>query len=90
MVLITHIRLSSGGHRHEHITDVKWTNPATKEVSQSTVAVMVDFIKNKKGTAKVTDGQRTIDVGVVEAQPPYIRTYADRVWTDNLLALPKF
>ena len=31
-----------------------------------------------------------MSVGVVDANPPYIRTHADGVWTDNLLALPRF
>jgi hypothetical protein len=31
-----------------------------------------------------------VNVGVVNATPPYIKTYADEVWTDNLLALPRY
>ncbi len=89
MVMITHIRMG-GTSAHEHITDVKWRNPADGEVKSSTVPQMVDWIENKKGVAKVTDGKRTVDVGVVDARPKYLRTYADGVWTDNLLALPRF
>ena len=89
MVYVTHVRLGIGESRHEHITDVKWRNPADANTGQSTVKAMVDFIEGK-GVAKVTDGDRTVDVGVVDADPKYIRTYADRVWTDNLLALPRF
>lgn len=51
---------------------------------------MVEFIKNKNGIVKVKDGSSDVDVGVVEASPPYIRTYADGKWTNNLLALPRF
>ena len=51
---------------------------------------MVDWIKNKGGQAYVTNGNLQVAVGVVEATPPYIRTHADGVWTDNLLALPTF
>jgi len=50
---------------------------------------MIDFIGGG-GQAFVTDGVRSVAVGVVHANPPYIRTYADGVWTDNLLALPRF
>lgn len=32
----------------------------------------------------------TLLVGVVNANPPYIRTYADKGWTDNLLYLPRY
>ena len=89
MVYVTHIR-QAGGNGHEHITDVKWKDPADSQVGQTSVAGMVDCIENKKGVAKVTDGRHTVDVGVVDARPKYIRTYADKVWTDNLLALPRF
>jgi exosome complex RNA-binding protein Rrp42 (RNase PH superfamily) len=51
---------------------------------------MVDWIKNKNGDARVTDGVNTVKVGVVDASPPYIRTHADGKWTDNLLALPTY
>lgn len=90
MIYITHIRLAAGASGHEHITDVKWRNPETKETNQSTKAVMVDWIR-KGGDAQVKDTQgHDAKVGVVDANPPYIRTYADGVWTDNLLALPRF
>jgi hypothetical protein len=50
---------------------------------------MVEWI-NSGGEAFVSSGARVLRVGVVNALPPYIRTYADQVWTDNLLALPRF
>jgi hypothetical protein len=90
MVYITHIRLSSGGTRHEHISNVKWRNPNTGETGQSTREAMVDWI-NRGGDARVRDAAgHDVRVGVVKANSPYIRTYADNVWTDNLLALPRF
>jgi hypothetical protein len=90
MVYITNIRLS-GGSGHEHITDVKWQQPSDGSVGQDTKAEMVDWIKNKNGVARVKDNSgNDIDVKVVNATPPYLRTQADGVWTDNLLALPRF
>jgi hypothetical protein len=67
MVYVTHIR-PSGGKGHEHITNVRWRNPATADTGESSVPVMVDWIENKKGAAKVTDGDHTVDVGVVDAE----------------------
>ena len=52
-------------------------------------AQMVEWI-NDGNRAIVSDGNRTVDVGFVNASPPYIRTYADGVWTDNLLALLRY
>lgn len=90
MVVITHVRMSQPGSRHDHIVEVKWRNPDDGKVGSNTVAQMVDFIENKKGKVKVTDGRNTVDVGVVKETPKYIRTYADGVWSDNLLSLPRF
>lgn len=89
MVYVTAIH-QEGGSGHEHITSVKWRNPADSNTGQSSKAEMVDWIKNKNGDARVTDGTNTVQVRVVEASPPYIRTYADGKWTDNLLALPRY
>lgn len=80
---ITCINLSQNGSRHEHITHAgngsnwRWT-----------VAEVVASIKAKTNTFYVSDARgNRANVGAVEAVPPYIRTYADNVWTDNLLAL---
>ena len=91
-VRITHRRMSTGGTGHEHIHSVKWENQASSETGTSTVAEMVDFIDNKHGKAYTWDGAVRADVGVVKpaSGKPYIRTYADGKWTNNLLALPLF
>lgn len=89
---ITHIRLSSGIQDHEHITDYKWTSLNDGDVGTSSKATLVDWIDNKSGTAYVGSGSRRVEVGTVHPQGrlPYLRTYADGKWTNNLLALPTF
>jgi hypothetical protein len=90
MVYITAIHLSGGVH-HEHVASVRWKNPATGETGQSTREAMVEWISDKGGDARVRDSAgHDVRVGVVNADAPYIRTYADDVWTDNLLALPQY
>ena len=90
MVYIYAVHMS-GGTQHEHIASVKWENPSTGETGQSTREAMVDWIQNKGGDARVRDNVgHDVAVGVVDATPPYIRTHADGIWTDNLLALPKY
>lgn len=79
-----------GGNAHEHIASVRWANVQTRETGQSTRAAMVEWIEDNHGQAIVTDGRATVHVGVVNARPKYIRTHADGVWNDNLLALPRF
>jgi copper oxidase (laccase) domain-containing protein len=80
----------SGGTRHEHIASVRWKNPDTGNTGQSNQSEMVDWVKNKDGHAYVCGNGHLARVRVVEASPPYIRTHADGVWTDNLLALPRY
>ena len=88
MVQITAINLV-GGTQHEHISEVKWRNPNTNTTGESLRDQMIIYIEGGN-RAYVTDGRNTADVGVVKAAPPYIRTYADGKWTDNLLALPRY
>jgi hypothetical protein len=89
VVIVTHVRLS-GGETHGHITEVRWWNPKTGEMKSSTRQTMVEWIRDKHGVARVTDGYRIVDVKAVQANPPYVQTWADGAWTDNLLALPRF
>lgn len=92
MVYITDVHMELGGSGHEHIAEVKWRNPQSGETGQSSRSTMVDWIENKNGDARVTDGTRTVQVGVVTPtrSPKYIRTHADGTWTDNLLSLPRY
>lgn len=89
-IYVTH-RHMVGGTAHEHIASVKWENTVdSSQTGTSDRATTVDWIKNKSGEAFVRSGANTVRVGVVESTPPFLRTYADGVWTDNLLALPTF
>jgi len=90
MVYITAVHMT-GGSGHEHIAAVRWTNPADNSTGENTRASMVDWITNKNGDARVRDNAgHDVHVGVVQANPPYLRTHADGVYTDNLLALPRY
>jgi len=88
-IQITAIHLV-GGTRHEHIAAAQWINVQTKEEDQSTREQIIEWLRQSGSKAYVWDGKRSVDVRIAEATPPYIRTYADGVWTDNLLALPRF
>ena len=81
-------RHMSGGSGHEHVASVKWNNRADATSGKSTRAEMVKWIDGG-GDARVAKAQSYVKVGVVDAIPKYIRTFADGVWTDNLLALPE-
>ncbi|MDT5039636.1 MAG: hypothetical protein QOE51_621 [Actinoplanes sp.] len=88
---ITAIRLSDGT-THQHIVRLWWTDPATNAVGDNSRAEIVSWIESGNGKAYVEDtrGNR-VDVRVVNPAygAKYLRTYADGIWTDNLLALPR-
>ena len=91
MIQITAIRLA-GGTSHEHITDVLWRNEATS-TGLCPLRAVVDWLSvTSDNKAVVADGSRWVQVAVVRPtdQPPFIRAQADGVWTDDLLALPRF
>jgi len=89
---ITHVRFDSTKKTEDEIVSYKWKNDQTGKVGQSDKPAMVDWIENKNGKAYVGTGRNRVNVGVVKPQSgqPYLRTYADGKWTNNLLSLPTF
>ncbi|WP_027507139.1 DUF3892 domain-containing protein [Rhodococcus sp. UNC23MFCrub1.1] len=89
---ITHIRLSTGGTRNEHITDVYWQGDAGEGAAPATKAQMVDYIDNQGFRAYVVGPRSRSDVVTVKraGTAPYLRTVANGVENDNLLSLPRF
>jgi hypothetical protein len=93
-IRITCIKKSGGHHADPHytISELAWINKETRETGTSTRLVVHDWIKNQNGVPYVRDssgnqakaGTREHANGV-----KFVQTYADRVWTDNLLALPE-
>lgn len=91
-VRITHVNIEGFTEDHQHIASYKWINEADNRVGTSNKPAMVEWIDVKKGRAYVGTGSSEVEVGVVrpENAAPYLRTYADRQWNNNLLALPRF
>lgn len=89
MIYITEVHMT-GGPDHQHIGAVRWRNPDGGKCGSSSRAEMVAWIRDKNGEARVRVGKSNVTVGVVNAAPPHIHTYADKTWTDNLLALPRY
>jgi len=93
-IRITCINKSGGYHADPHhaITHLGWVQDGTGQTGKSSRLEVYGWIKNQNGTAYVLDawGNRAI-VGTREHAngTQYLQTYADRVWTDNLLALPE-
>jgi hypothetical protein len=55
-----------------------------------TRAQVIESIRSRTNTFYTFEGGKRADIGIVEGQNgPYLRTYADGQWNDNLLALPE-
>lgn len=89
-IRITAVRLT-GGTTHQHITNLWWTNPANGKTGGNTRAEIVSWIEDENGKAYVEEAGGRVDVLVVTPTtgPKYLRTYADGVWANNLLELPR-
>ena len=81
-----------GGEEHEHIAEVAWVNVADpNEKGTSSRSGIVQWLEEAPShRAIVSDGMSSVEVGVVNATPKYLRTHADGKWTNNLLALPRY
>jgi len=93
-IRITCINKSGGYHDDPHhaISNLGWTNEQTGATGKNTRLEIYDWIKNQNGVAYVRDSRgNEARVGTREHAngTKYLQTYADRVWTDNLLALPE-
>jgi hypothetical protein len=93
-IRITCINKSGGDHYDPHhaISDLGWIEDGTGKTSKSSRLTIYDWIKNQKGYAYVQDprgNKTTVGTRENEHGTKYVQTYADRVWTDNLLALPE-
>lgn len=80
-----------GGSQHQHIGSLKAVDAATSVPYDQSREKWVAFIEGG-GSGFVHDRYGN-EIGVYVNHNQYVKwvqTYADRVWTDNLLALPKY
>jgi hypothetical protein len=90
MVEITAIH-QVGGIEHPHIASVRWRNPQDGATGQNSRGEMVAWLRaDAQNQAFVSNGATPVYVRVRNADPPYIQTYADGIWQNNLLALPRY
>lgn len=79
----------TSANQHAAVASIRWLDSAnsTSKVMSKRVAVSWLNEGNKLWVA-AEDGP--VEVRVVNADPPYLRTVRDNNYTDNLLALPRF
>lgn len=71
---------------HQHISEVRYEQPGT--IASCDTRTMVNHIR--QGNKVFVHGFPDAQVWVVDVNPPYLRTFADGVWSNNLLSLPRF
>jgi hypothetical protein len=91
-IRITCINKSGGFHLdpHHSITTLGWVQDGTGKRGTSSRQEVYDWLKHKSGEAYVVDarGHRASVHPRENAHgTQFLQTLADRVWTDNLLAL---
>jgi hypothetical protein len=79
-----------GGVRHEHIAELQWVSTEGAGTFRTSRADMVVWLRQPGNQAFVQAGGTRVGVRVVNANPPYVQTYADGTPTDNLLRLPRY
>ncbi len=85
----------SGGYHtdpHHAISHLGWAEDGTGKTGKSSRIEIYDWIKRQGGVAYVQDSRSNqAQVGTREHAngTKFLQTYADQVWTDNLLALPE-
>jgi len=77
---------------HEHITAVLWRSASSSTGHSAREAIVAWLDSSSANRAVVANGSDYVEVAVARTanQSPYLRTRADGVWTDHLLALPTF
>ena len=92
VIWITAVQFDNSGHvRHEHIRAVRWRDADSQRRGRYTVAELVELIRAHTLVYVSDDAfERTALVRVVDADPPYVRSWAQGKWGNDLLALPRF
>lgn len=75
--------------QHAAIANVRWLDSGNSTSKVMSKQAAVDWL-NKGNTLWVAADDGPVEVRVVGASPPYLRTVRDNSYTDNLLALPRF
>jgi hypothetical protein len=93
-IRITCINKSGGDHADPHhaISQLGWTEDGTGKTGKNSRLAIYDWIKKENGVAYVQDAKgnkASVKTREHANGTKFVQTYADTVWTDNLLALPE-
>lgn len=90
---ITHIRFSGNVKNEQSIVRYKWRNVTNiNDTGENDKPSLVAWVDGANNDAYVGSGPSRVKVGVIRPAntDPYLRTYADGDWSNNLLSLDTF
>ena len=96
---VTRVRMAPEGYRHEHIEEIEYHHGVvippydSPELHYATVSVMALLIDDHDWDLRITgapDGVRLQDRPSLRTRPTYLRGFADKTPTNDLLDLPKY
>jgi hypothetical protein len=87
-VYVTAITPASA-QQHPHLGGIRWLDSSNSTSNTMTTGQAVDWLHRGHKLYVAGEGG-AVEVKVVAAVPPYLRSLANNTWTDNLLALPRF
>lgn len=95
LIYIEAVHMAGGRTRHEDIEKLRWWQPEDSGRSrirgEITTLALIEWMRRNGGRAKVVDEYGAdLEVRVVEGDQPYLRTFVEGVWTENLLSLPRY
>jgi len=81
-----------GGNQHQHIGSLTATDSATGATYDDKRSAWVTFMETRGNSGFVHDPYgNEVEVGVRgNGIIKWVQTYADGIWSDNLLQLPKY
>ena len=101
---VTRVRMAPDGYRHEHIEEIEYHHAFDlglyggrersngPELQYAAVAVMVMLIEQHGWEVHITGAPDSVRLTAVHpyGRPPYLRGFADKVPTNDLLDLPRY
>lgn len=89
---ITHVRFGSTRKTEDEIVAYRWKDLGSGQIGESDKPSLVAWVDNESNKAYVGSGTNLVYVTSVHPanSQPYLRTYADGKWTNNLVSLPPF
>jgi hypothetical protein len=89
---VVRVHMAPEGYRHEHIEEIEYHHGYDGELHYATVSVMALLIDDHDWDVQVTGAPDGVRLQTVHpyGRPTYLRAFADKTPTNDLLDLPRY